>query len=406
MTEFFDDPKQLEELVDLIISGELPLKELNDLIAGFLGLGNNCDDEGDGSKKINPEDIKIVDALFGDGAVCLQVVDDQNLLPPNASADKLLTSSNALANPENLIESNSMIGHAFPLTPQQQDILRHISTTNSATSVKQWSCLLSIAKSTAINPYKEGIGSDSDEDSQDQHLGGASFPSCHCSEVSSVSAYVNKVWKDLIKRHPAVQTLFLKQTTKKGLRNLELSSNVVWQVRPNRLLPFSAREIDWKDKPDQELEAEWNKFVEEDIRAGFDTFKLSYLFRVHIIYLPNSKMRMLWSFHAALLDNFSAALVANELASILEGREMAVLGQNSLTQESLSDNTTRERDDKNEANNEKNSKHFWREYLKDIMAPTPLLKCKPSKDKGRQKTISVLNFSIKIFALFLSANRN
>lgn len=158
-------------------------------------------------------------------------------------------------------------------------------------------------------------------------------------------------WQQLIAAHPILRTSFLGE---------ELLTQVVWQHVPLPLMLVDSSELATEEQQ-QQIQA----VQQEDRRRGFAE-QHAPLLRVTLFRLGPHQLRLLWSFHHAILDAWSITLLLNELFARYEA-----LAQN---QQPLvpAGPAYREYIAWLQQQDVLAAEQFWREQLRGISRPTPL----------------------------------
>ena len=160
-------------------------------------------------------------------------------------------------------------------------------------------------------------------------------------------------WDQIIRRHPALRTVF------------------VWerQERPLQVvLPYSkvsVKEVDWRDLSESEQAEKLECFLVEDRAEGIDLTR-GPVMRFTLFRLGEDRMHMVWSHHHLVIDGWSTGQVLREFqelyAAAESGGECALEAaqpyQNFITWLGQQDMAACEA--------------FWRECLRGFDAPTPL----------------------------------
>ncbi|WP_144161810.1 non-ribosomal peptide synthetase [Paraburkholderia sp. BCC1885] len=84
--------------------------------------------------------------------------------------------------------------------------------------------------------------------------------------------------------------------------------------------PFTVE--DWRDASDQSLAARLDTFAAAQIERGFDLSRPP-LWRITLIRTSATRHHLVWTFHHALLDGWSAAQLLAEVLGAYEGRQLA-----------------------------------------------------------------------------------
>lgn len=110
------------------------------------------------------------------------------------------------------------------------------------------------------------------------------------------------VWKDMLKKHDILRTAFYWE-------ELQQPVQVVFTERP---LPYEYH--DWRSKPAQEIEEDWNKLLLEDSKKAFN-YSEGPLLRLYLIRSEDNVYRFIFTHHHLLLDGWSVSLLFKEVFS-------------------------------------------------------------------------------------------
>ena len=113
---------------------------------------------------------------------------------------------------------------------------------------------------------------------------------------------LQSAWEHVALRHPALR---VSMTRAGGGRALQ----VVHADAAPRLV-----EVDWRDSGEAALPARFEAFLQEDRAREFDLLRAP-LMRLTLLRVGEREWRLVWSFHHALLDGWSASLVISEVAA-------------------------------------------------------------------------------------------
>jgi amino acid adenylation domain-containing protein len=107
-------------------------------------------------------------------------------------------------------------------------------------------------------------------------------------------------WQHVMTRHEGLRTGF------RMLHNGQLVQDVFAGVK----LPVAVH--DWSGAIEADQASQWRALVDQDRKAGFDVFKAP-LMRVAVAKLSESRFRVLWSLHHAILDGRVFAVVLDDV---------------------------------------------------------------------------------------------
>ncbi len=153
-------------------------------------------------------------------------------------------------------------------------------------------------------------------------------------------AALQQAWRTVVARHEALHSVF------------------VWQGLPQPLVAVLATPtLDWRDQAiEPHALANW---LAHDRQTGFDATHAPPL-RVSLLALPGDQYRLVWTFHHALLDGWSAFLVLGEVVKAFEKQALpAAMPYQAYARWLHTHNTPAKA-------------VFWRSYLDGLNAPTPL----------------------------------
>jgi amino acid adenylation domain-containing protein/non-ribosomal peptide synthase protein (TIGR01720 family) len=172
--------------------------------------------------------------------------------------------------------------------------------------------------------------------------------------------HFREAWRTVINRHDIFRTAFVAQEER-------LHQLVVAHVD----LPW--HEYDWREVPAAEQRARFAEWLEKDKAAGFD-FAKAPLQRISLFRMAGDRWQLLWTHHHMLLDGWCAPLVYKE---VMHAYECLTRGEPvHLPDAPVYEGYIQwlQRRDATEA------RQYWRETLKDVEAPTPLVVDKLPKD--------------------------
>lgn len=176
---------------------------------------------------------------------------------------------------------------------------------------------------------------------------------CDLGEPLNVAVF-KQAWASVIDRHAVLRSSF----------RWEAHSTPVQQVWRHVVLPWT--EQDWSNLSACDQEDAFVTFLQTDRSRGFD-LNTPPLLRLTLFRLGDAIFRFVWTFHHALLDGRSIAIVLREVFSVYQALQTGECPH--LPQ-------CRSYRDYIEWLNDQNfdeTEFFWRERLKGFAAPTPLI---------------------------------
>src|SRR6267142_2519108 len=172
---------------------------------------------------------------------------------------------------------------------------------------------------------------------------------------------LTRAWNDVIARHAVLRTAF----SVSG----EMSQVVLRRVK----IPIEYQ--DWSGLSNEEMEVRSRTYLQEDRRQGFDLSQAPAM-RVLVIKESELRFQMLWSFHLALMDGWSSAIVQQELLITYGAHRSSKMASLSRPQPFGEYISWLQRQDKYQA------ERFWQKALGDFSSPTPL----PFNGEGRNSS--------------------
>lgn len=164
-------------------------------------------------------------------------------------------------------------------------------------------------------------------------------------------AGMRDAWERVSERHPALRTAFRWEDVDNP------AQEVFGAALPNVTV------LDWSALDSAAAESALRDFLATDRATGFD-MRIPPLQRVALIEFGASNWRMVWTFHHALIDGRSFAIVLREVMALYDARESV---------ESLPAlRPIRDFAEWYAAQDFSKSEAFWRDQLKGFPAPTPL----------------------------------
>eukprot|EP01087_Luapelamoeba_hula_P017742 TRINITY_DN5622_c0_g1_i3.p1 TRINITY_DN5622_c0_g1~~TRINITY_DN5622_c0_g1_i3.p1 ORF type:complete len:2096 (+),score=364.38 TRINITY_DN5622_c0_g1_i3:217-6504(+) len=479
--ELFDDPQQLRDMLDLIITEKLPLEELNDFLKELFGLNDDIGASSKGKSLYEYEKKHRVEALVGNvdaieradtdatldvsgnasvgaggsenasdssaAVVDVQMVyfkvaeshilysGERNIVSEPASvisSPKLsfstlkaaLTNGNTAHTHNNETEhsasTTSTNGHtttahhsmtngnghapsllpfkprparAFPVTPNQLNVLNNLSITGSS-SVQQWHC-----------SFHRDEGHKKSVETWALH----------------VAQRLKKAWRQLVRNHPALRVVLLKEASKADAAAsevpMESEASTWWQVLPGTQAKLYWKEADWSAMNQSDRAEAWALLLSDDVARDFVAIKASSLLRFHVINYTATELRFVLSFHSALMSPVAAYnLLKRAFAAALDGVDIGLrlsaglsmatlLACDSSTSTSIVSTVPKEQPvmDKSE------QLAYWKKTLADFSAPTTLFKCKPLRNtdlkrkKGSNINSKKIEFSLETISALQAA---
>ena len=165
---------------------------------------------------------------------------------------------------------------------------------------------------------------------------------------------LEKAWSIMAKRHAALRTAFFWEGLDSPLQ----------VVRSQVTVPIEHH--DWRRLDEQEREDRFASLLATDRAQGFDLPRAP-LMRVQLVLEPSETVRLLWTFHHAILDGWSALVVMKELLALYTD-----LCEGISIQASTERFSYRSYLDWIDAHDKAGTKDFWREYLDGFDCPTPI----------------------------------
>jgi amino acid adenylation domain-containing protein/thioester reductase-like protein/non-ribosomal peptide synthase protein (TIGR01720 family) len=162
-----------------------------------------------------------------------------------------------------------------------------------------------------------------------------------------------RAWKTVISRHTILRTGFAWQ-------NLEKPVQI---VRKNVPMPWHQQ--DWSNISENERKEKLDDYISNDQKRGFDLTKPC-LMRFHLIKLSTADYVFIWTSHHIIQDGWSLPVILSEVnhcyRSFIDNKPADLPESPSYEEYIRWFNGT----DKSK------TKDFWKEYLKEFSAPTPL----------------------------------
>ncbi|HEY7509061.1 MAG TPA: amino acid adenylation domain-containing protein, partial [Vicinamibacteria bacterium] len=112
-----------------------------------------------------------------------------------------------------------------------------------------------------------------------------------------------QAWEQVAQRHPVLRTRFLWEGLDRPLQVVRRGVEIGWEVH------------DWSARPEAEQDRCFAELAAADRARGFALDRAP-LMRLHLVRLAERRHRLVWSFHHALLDGWSVALVLGEALAL------------------------------------------------------------------------------------------
>lgn len=162
-----------------------------------------------------------------------------------------------------------------------------------------------------------------------------------------------RAWQGCIKRHSILRTHFAWDDLEKPLQVVRDRVELPWIV------------CDWRDLPEQQQQERVQDFLEKDRRRGFRLTQAP-LFRVALIRMTQTNTLFVWSFHHALFDGWSVALLLQELFACYEAY------RRNEPYEVPSRRPYRDYISWLQEQDQGKAEHFWQSTLAGFITPTTL----------------------------------
>ena len=176
---------------------------------------------------------------------------------------------------------------------------------------------------------------------------------CDLHEVLDEAA-LRQAWVAVIDRHPVLRTSFRWAGLDEPAQVVHAQVEVPWEQQ------------DWRGTADAELERRTTDFLQADRRRGFDMARAP-LLRLTLLRYCETKHRLIWTFHHAILDGRSFAPVLREVFAHYEafraGKELRLR----LPRPYRDYISWLQKQDFSKAEG------FWRRALEGFAVPTPLV---------------------------------
>jgi len=167
----------------------------------------------------------------------------------------------------------------------------------------------------------------------------------------------DRAWQQVVAHHTALRTSFYWENLDKPLQVVHQKVNV----------PFV--QYDWRGMAAAEQQERLVAFLESDRKQGFDLSQAP-LMRLTLIRVADDSYQLVWSKHHLILDGWSTALVFKDVVehyqALCQGQDLPLAPSRAygdyiawLQQQDLS-----------------KAEKFWRQALRRIQAPTPLISLK------------------------------
>ena len=169
-----------------------------------------------------------------------------------------------------------------------------------------------------------------------------------------------QAWQRVVDRHAILRTFFvwdnIKSPVQAVLRQVELP----------------VHHLDWRGLPHAEQQQRLMALLEEDKLLGFDMSRAP-LMRLTLIRKAEDAYQVIWTFHHILLDGWSVSLFTSEVAAIYSALSHGVAPRLDLSIPYRNYIVWLQQQ------NFAQAESFWRQALKSLTAPTPLVVNRPSQ---------------------------
>ncbi len=176
---------------------------------------------------------------------------------------------------------------------------------------------------------------------------------CDLQEVVDEAA-LSQAWATVIGRHPVLRTDFRWVDLDQPQQQVQAQVEIPWEMR------------DWRGIAGAEQERRIAEYLEADRRRGFDMARAP-LLRLAIFRCGEAKNRLIWTFHHALLDGRSLALILREAFTYYDAFRAGTQLTLELPRPYQDYIGWIQKQDFSKAEG------FWHRTLKDFTEPTPLM---------------------------------
>jgi amino acid adenylation domain-containing protein/non-ribosomal peptide synthase protein (TIGR01720 family) len=180
-----------------------------------------------------------------------------------------------------------------------------------------------------------------------------------------VSAF-ELAWCQVVKRHPALRTLFVWKNHKKLLQVVRKSVNLPWT------------NLDWRELSPVEQEHQLEVLLQADRNKGFELDKAP-LMRIALIQLAAKTYKFVWSNHHLLTDGWCLPIIYKEVFAFYEANKKGFDLHLSATRPYSDYIAWLQQQDQSKA------EAYWREALEGFTAPTPLVVDRTIESNSEQK---------------------
>jgi len=180
---------------------------------------------------------------------------------------------------------------------------------------------------------------------------------------------LRSAWQQAVNRHAVLRTAFVWESQERPLQVVCKQVRLPWELH------------DWREIDTAEQPARLEAFLEAERARGFEVSKAP-LLRLALIRLAEDRYHFVWSYHHALLDGWSVALLTREVADLYRafcrGEDARLAPPRPFSDYIL---WLRRQD-------ERAAEEYWRESLRGFNATTPLgvgasAPAPPGADDGR-----------------------
>ncbi|HEX7771653.1 MAG TPA: condensation domain-containing protein, partial [Pyrinomonadaceae bacterium] len=178
-----------------------------------------------------------------------------------------------------------------------------------------------------------------------------------------------EAWRRAVARHAVLRTSFTWENVDEPLQAVHVRVD----------LPLE--HLDWRELPDHERRLD--SLLEEERRRGFE-LSIAPLMRLKLAQLGDESYTLIWTHHHLLLDGWSIATLLREIFSDYENLKRGVDEQPPRSREYRDYIAWLGQQDAARAES------YWRTYLKDFRAPTPISSDHAPANPGREANIQRL----------------
>lgn len=115
-----------------------------------------------------------------------------------------------------------------------------------------------------------------------------------------------KAWETIVRRHPALQTIFLWKDLNKPLQVVRQETELAWLYE------------DWRGLPGAEVQNRLANYLDQDRATGFNLDR-SPPIRFGLFHMEEDAHHLVWSSHHLILDRWCLSILAEELPAVYAG---------------------------------------------------------------------------------------